>query len=85
MMDAKEKTIKVEWCENWIKSKFEKLPSFANGFEVSHFFDMAEKAGLWVRGTYGSPMSEALERMTVVETVHDEKGNFLYHAFRLAK
>ena len=85
MKNAKEKTIKVEWCENWIKSKFEKLPSFANGFECSHFFDMAEAAGVWVRGTYGSPMSEALEKLTFVDIVCDEDGNFKYHAFRLAQ
>lgn len=85
MKRAEGKMIKVEWCENWIKSKFAKLPSFATGFEASHFFDMAEKAGLWVRGTYGSPMSEALERLTIVEAVHDENGSFMYHAFRLAK
>ena len=85
MKSAAGKVIKVEWCEKWIKSQFEKLPSFANGFETNHFFDMAEKAGLWVRGTYGSPMSIALGEMTIVETVHDENGNFMYHAFRLAE
>lgn len=84
MKRAEGKMIKAEWCENWIKSKFEKLPPSANGFECSHFFDMAEAAGLWVRGTYGSPMSEALEKLTVVESVHDKNGNLMYHAFRLA-
>lgn len=85
MKSAEGKTIKVEWCENWIKSKFKKLPSFATGFETHHFFDMAEAAGLWVRGTYGSPMSEAIEKLTEVEFVSDENGNFMYNVFRLAK
>lgn len=85
MKNAAGKTIKVEWCENWIKSQFEKLPSFANGFERNHFFDMAEKAGLWVRGSYGSPMSIALGKMTIVESVCNENGDFMYHVFKLAE
>ena len=83
MKNAEGKNIKVEWCENWIKSKFKKLPPFANGFETNHFFNMAEAAGLWVRGTYGSPMSQALENLTDVEIVHDENGNYCYSAFKL--
>ena len=35
-------------------------------------------------GTYGTPMSEALEKLTKVETVHDSEGNFLYNVFKLA-
>ena len=54
------KEIKVEWCENFIKSVFE-----------------AEKSGLWVRGTYGSPMSKALEKLVKVEILSD------YTVFRL--
>ena len=45
---------------------------------------MAEKSGLWIRGTYGMPMSEALEKLTKVETVSDDNGKFLYNVFRLA-
>lgn len=26
------KEIKVEWCENFIKAKFKKLPTFSRGF-----------------------------------------------------
>lgn len=78
------KEIKVEWCENWIKSKFAKHPFPNGGIEVNHFWDMAEAAGLWVRDTYGSPMSEALSKLTRVATIHDDEGNFLYIVFKLA-
>lgn len=84
MKSAKGKMIKVEWCENWIKSTFAKLPSFANAIERDCFFNMAEAAGLWERGTYGSPMSEALEKLTDVEIVSDDDGNYKYSVFKLA-
>lgn len=77
------KEIKVEWCENWIKSKFAKHPFPNGGIEVNYFWDMAEAAGLWVRDTYGSPMSEALSKLTRVATIHDDEGNFLYIVFKL--
>ena len=73
------KKIKVEWCENWIKAQFKKLPFENGGIYTGLFWDKAEKSGLWIRGTYGSPMSEALEKLTKVETVHDNEGNFLYN------
>lgn len=76
------KQVKVEWCENFIKKAFKKKK--CKGIEVGCFWDMAEKSGLWVRGTYGTPMSEALEKLTNVEVVSDAEGNFLYHVFRLA-
>lgn len=77
------KQVKIEWCENWIKNKFAKHPFPNGGIETSLFWDMAEAAGLWVRGTYGTPMSEALSKLTKVETIYDEDGNFLYSVFRL--
>ena len=77
------KKIKVEWCENWIKAQFKKLPFENGGIYTGLFWDKAEKSGLWVRGTYGWPMSEALEKLTKVETVHDNEGNFLYNVFKL--
>lgn len=49
------KEIKVEWCKNWIKHTFQKHPFENGGIEVNCFWGMAEKSGLWVRGTYGSP------------------------------
>lgn len=53
--------------------------------EVNCFWKMAEKSGLWERGTYGSPMIEALVNLTVVDSVNDDEGNFLFNVFRLAQ
>ena len=75
------KEIKVEWCENFIKSKFKKLPDFARGFETNCFFKMAAAAGLYTPGTYGSPMSQALENLTTVEAIQDEDGSYMYSVF----
>lgn len=77
------KNIKVEWCKNFIKSVFEKIPFENGGIEIGCFWDKAEKSGLWERGTYGTPMSDALEELTKVEIVRDEDGNYLYSIFRL--
>ena len=77
------KEIKIEWCENWIKAAFGKLPFENGGIEVGCFWKMAEKSGLWIRGTYGSPMSQALEKLVKMETV-SRNGKFLYNVFRLA-
>ena len=80
------KEIKVECCENFIREAYTKHHAFPGpnaGIEFSCFWYIAEKSGLWVRGTYGTPMSQALENLTKVETVtHD--GEFCYHVFRLA-
>ena len=78
------KEIRVEWCKNWIRHTFGKLPFENGGIEVGCFWEMAEKSGLWVRWTYGSPMSQALSEMTKVEIVQDDSGNYLYGVFRLA-
>lgn len=78
------KQIKVEWCENWIRATFAKLPFKNGGIEAEYFWQMAERAGLWVRGTYDSPMSEALWKLTKVETV-SRNGEFCYNVFRLAQ
>lgn len=82
------KEIKVEWCKNFIKAGFTKHHAFPGpnaGIEVNLFWDRAEKAGLWERGTYGTPMSEALSEMTTVEIVSDEVGNYLYTVFKLRR
>lgn len=77
------KEIKVEWCENWIKHTFKKLlidggiPN--GGIETNCFWKLAEQSGL---GTYGSPMSIALTKLTKVETVTID-GQFCYHLFKL--
>ena len=81
------KNIKVEWCENFIKAQFTKHHAFPGpnaGIEVDCFWRMAEASGLWVRGTYGGPMSEALSKLTKVESVTDDEGNFCYNIFKLA-
>lgn len=79
------KKIKIEWCENWIKARFTKHHPYpgVGGIEAHLFWDMAEKAGLWVRGTYNTPMTKALEKLCTVEIASDNDGNFLYHYFRL--
>lgn len=79
------KNIKVEWCENFIRSVFGKIPFESGGIEVNCFWDKAERSGLWERGTYGTPMSEALQKLTKVEIISDESGNYLYSVFRLAQ
>ena len=77
------KQITVEQCENFIRSKFNKLPFPNSGIEINHFFKMADGAGLYEHGTYGSPMSNALSKLTTVEAIQDDEGNFLYHVFRM--
>lgn len=73
--------IKVEWCENFIKKTFAKY--FATGIEVGCFWNMAEKSKLWERGTYGAPMSQALEKLTTVKAIKGNNGEILYYAFEL--
>ena len=78
------KQIKVEWCMNFIKSFFKKHCIPGGGVETNCFWKAAEKSGLWVRGTYGTPMSEALCELTKVEDVHNsETGEYLFSVFKL--
>ena len=84
------KYIKVEWCENFIRAAFgPKHHPFAGkpdaGIECNCFWKMAQRAGLWEPGIYGGPMSQALEKLTVVESIHNDEGTFLYNVFRLAQ
>lgn len=73
------KNVKIEWCENFIKSVFKKHVPFENGgIETGCFWSMAERSGLWERGTYGTPMSSALEKLTNVDIVSDDSGAYLY-------
>lgn len=81
------KEVKVEWCENFIRARFTKHHAFPGqnaGIEVGCFWKEAEASGLWDRGTYGSPMSEALGNLTKVEHVHDDDGNYCYSVFMMA-
>ena len=75
--------IKVEWCENFIKKTFAKLPEFATDIEIGCFWNMAEKSRLWTRGTYGSSMSQALEKLTTVKEVKGDNGEPIYYTFKL--
>lgn len=77
------KAIKVEWCENFIKAVFKKHVPEGGGIYTGCFWDMAERSGLWERGTYETPMSEALKRLTTIGTAKDVNGNFAYHFFKL--
>lgn len=79
------KKIKVEWCENFIKSVFEKTPLENGGIEINLFWNKAEKSGLWnwKYGTYKTSMSIALEKLTEVENIYDNNGKFLYEVFKL--
>lgn len=81
------KEIKVEWCKNFIKAQFTKHHPISGpnaGIEVNFFWKRAEASGLWERGTYGTPMSEALTELTKIVAIHDADGNFLYNVFKLA-
>ena len=82
-METATKEIKVEDCENFIKAQFAKIPFENGGIYTGLFWDLAEKAGLWERGTYGSPMSVALGNLTRVETVNGPDREFCCHVFRL--
>lgn len=79
--------VKVEWCERFIRAAFGKHHAFAGrqdaGIEVGLFWRMAEKARLWAPGIYGGPMSQALEKLTRVQSVRDEDGQVSYYVFRL--
>ena len=82
------KQVKVEWCENFIKAAFTKhhlFPGPNAGIEMNYFWDRAEKSGLWERGTCGTPMSKALEKLVTVESVLDDDGNYCYTRFKLAQ
>ena len=77
------KEIKVEWCENWIKARFAKLPDFANGIYTELFWKDAEKSGLYTKGTYNGPMSKALHNLCWAVDVVDERGWAKYSVFKL--
>ena len=82
------KEIKVEWCKDYIRSRFSKKhhPFWDKpdaGIECNLFFRMATAAGLYEPNTYGSPMSEALEELCKVVHITDEDGIYYYSVFRL--
>ena len=76
--------IRQEWCEDWILAAFAKIPGFADpGIETDLFWRLAVRSGLYVSGTYDTPMSRALEKLCRVVTVQDANGNCAYVAFHL--
>lgn len=88
MVQANE--IKIEWCENFIIKTFKKyrhqeyVKRYGEvGIECNLFWQLAEQSGLWVKGTYDSPMSKALTKLVRVESVQDKKGQFCYNVFKL--
>ena len=71
-----------------MKATFKKYIAFRGpeaGIERNLLFEKAAAAGLYVKGTYGSPFSEALDNMCTVHIGYDANGNFAYHFFRLKK
>lgn len=75
------KEIKVEWCKNFIIKTYAKYPT-GTGIERNLFFKMAENAGLYIKNTYGSPMSQALTDLTKCDLIMNN-GKFSYNVFRL--
>jgi hypothetical protein len=73
---------KITWCENWLKATFAKLPEGITGIERNLLFELAEKAGLYTKNTFGSELTVALSNVGIkVKTVNDDNGEFSYHAF----
>lgn len=81
MKDYKE--MYVALCEDFIVDFFAEHCKDGGGVEINCFWDAVEKSGLWIRGTYGTAMSEALERRVTLETSYDSNGIFCYNVFRL--
>lgn len=76
------RTIKVEWCENFIRSYFFKHQ--CKGVYTKLMFEAAEKAGLYEKNTFGSAFSQALENVTTVDNIYDTNGDYAFSVFRLA-
>lgn len=73
----------VELCKDFIKDFFAEHCKENGGVETNCFWNAAEECGLWIRKTYGTAMSEALEALTTVETVNGENGEYIYTVFKL--
>lgn len=76
------KSIKIEWCENFIRSYFGKHQ--CKGVYTELMFEAAEKAGLYEKNTFGSAFSQALENVTTIDTIYNANGDYAYSVFRLA-
>lgn len=73
----------IELCKDFIKEFFAEKCKPEGGVVVECFWKEAEKSGLWVRGTYGTAMSKALEELAIVETINGANGEYLYTIFKL--
>lgn len=77
------KKMYVELCKSFIKDFFAEHCKVNGGVETDCFWNEAKKSGLWVRKTYGTAMSVALEELTTVEPVSDDTGKYLFSVFKL--
>lgn len=68
-------------CKMFIRNQFKKHDCI--GIECECMFNMAADAGLYVKGTYGTDMSKALEELCDVHHRHDENGAWIYNVFVL--
>lgn len=73
----------INLCKQFIKGFFKEHCIPGGGVYTECFFEAAEKSKLYVKGTYGTPMSEALSELVTVETVSDKNGEFKYNIFKL--
>ena len=73
----------IELCKDFIKDVFNEKCLPGGGIETNCFWKLAEESGLWIRETYGTAMSKALEALTDVLSVNDENGNYLYTIFTM--
>lgn len=73
--------LKIKACKEFIKDVYKNKD--CRGVLVSLMFDMAEREGIYDKGTYGTPFSIALKETTIIECVHDASGQYLYSIFVL--
>lgn len=72
---------KIAFCEEFIEKLYEAHD--CKGIEINVMFDLAEKAGLYTKGVYGSAFSQALDNVVNVVWIHNESGDWIYSVFRL--
>lgn len=75
--------VKVEWCENWIRALFDRIRPYGRAVETNLFWRMAQEACLYEPNTYGSPMTQAIEKLCNVRFAIDENGNHKYSVFEM--
>lgn len=73
----------INLCKQFIKDFFEEHCIPGGGVYTECFFEAAEKSKLYVKGTYGTPMSKALSELVNVEPVSDKNGKVKYYVFKL--